>query len=426
MKKKIGFKTLGCRLNQYETDALVSQFYKQGYDVVDFHDEADAYVINTCTVTSQSDHKSRHMIRQASRRKEGALVVVTGCMVNHHKTSLEKHDHIDYLINNDRKSSVFNLVDGHFKGEIQNVKEFEPDVFGFGVADFGFHTRAMIKIQDGCDNFCSFCIVPKVRGRAASRPPKEIYDNIHKVLDAGFKEIILTGVNIGRYAYEGLDFERLVDSILSIDRDFRVRISSIEPDGFSTLFFDLFSHPKLTPHLHLCLQSGSEKILLKMRRMYTARSFVQMTESLRSKYPDFNLTTDIIVGFPGESMDDFNETAHMVRDIGFSHIHTFKYSARQGTRAARMEGYIPEEVKSERSEIIRRISLENQRRYFNSMLQKEQVLLTEKPKNGKSRGYGQHYIPIVLEENREPNQFLRVRLTGMTDTGEPEMKGSLI
>jgi threonylcarbamoyladenosine tRNA methylthiotransferase MtaB len=421
MKRKIGFKTLGCRLNQYETDALVSQFYRQGYEVVDFRDPADAYVINTCTVTSQSDHKSRNLIRQASRRKDGALVVVTGCMADHYKSKLENLDHIHYVVENDKKSSVFNLIDGHFKGEIRAPGSFEKDVFGFGIADYGFHTRAMIKIQDGCDNFCSFCIVPKVRGRAVSRPSEDILSNIKKVLEAGFKEIVLTGVNIGRYHYERLNFERLVRHILDIEGEFRIRISSIEPDGFSHQFFDLFQHPKLTPHLHLCLQSGSEKILLKMRRMYTVRGFREMVEILKSRYPDFNLTTDIIVGFPGETAADFNKTTAVVKEIGFSHVHTFKYSIRHGTKAARLDDQVSENIKNERSEIIRNISRENRIRYFTNMLQKQQILLTERTRKKESRGYGEHYIPIRMDQEDLPNRFIRVKLTGIVHDEDPEM-----
>ncbi len=413
-------------MNQFETDAIASQFYRNGYEIVDFNKKADVYVINTCTVTSQSDHKSRNAISQAIRNKEGALIVVAGCMANNHREDLEKEQHISYVVENDKKSGVFNLVDSHIKGEIVHAGSLKDDVFGYGLTKHGFHTRAMIKIQDGCDNFCSFCIVPKVRGRAVSRPSGEILQNISGAADAGFKEMVLTGVNIGRYRSDGLTFENLVEKILELPGDFRIRISSMEPDGFSERFFNLFSHPKLTPHLHLCLQSGSGKILLKMKRMYTVESFVAMTRILRNKYPDFNLTTDVIVGFPGETPEDFRETCGIVNDIGFSHIHTFKYSVRQGTKAARLDDQIPATVKNERSEIIRNMSLESRKAYFNRMLSKEQEVLIEKPKKGWSHGYGQHYIPIRLEEKMPVNSFAKVRLTGIIAGPEPEMQGVLV
>ncbi len=424
--KKVAFKTLGCRLNQFETDALASEFDRKGYKIVQFNEKADVYVINTCTVTNQSDHKSRNIIRQAERKKEDSILVVTGCMADHFKEDLENEQGINYLVQNDQKSSVVSLVEAHYNGEIISPSSFEKDKFGFGLADKGFHTRAMIKIQDGCDNFCSFCIVPRVRGRAVSRPFQNIRENISKVLDAGFKEIVLTGVNIGRYEHEGMNFEKLLEKLLEIPGDFRVRISSMEPDGFGDRFLELFAHPKLTPHLHLCLQSGSENILLKMRRMYTVKTFIGMTERLRTLYPDFNLTTDIIVGFPGESEKDFKDSCRLSKEIGFSHIHTFKYSVRDGTRAARLENQVSEKIKSTRSKIIRQISLENRMAYFQKMLGKEQLILTEKSKKESTKGYGQNYIPIILDHKHSKNEFVQTRLTGITGDKEPVIKGLVI
>jgi threonylcarbamoyladenosine tRNA methylthiotransferase MtaB len=198
--KKITFKTLGCRLNQFETDALASQFQKSGYEVVGFNSAADVVVINTCTVTDQSDQKSGQVIRQAARKHRDAMLVVTGCMVNNHREKLEQSlPNVTWFVDNEHKSSVFSLVDGHFKGEIIHPESFNPGLFGYEAAENTFHTRSWIKIQDGCDNFCTFCIIPKVRGRAISRPISEVLENIRQVVDFGFKEIVLTGVNIGRY-----------------------------------------------------------------------------------------------------------------------------------------------------------------------------------------------------------------------------------
>jgi threonylcarbamoyladenosine tRNA methylthiotransferase MtaB len=423
VSKKIAFKTLGCRLNQFETDALASEFHRNGYEVVGFNKEADVYVVNTCTVTNQSDHKSRHSISKASRKSKDSILVVTGCMADNYKNDLELQENISYVVKNDQKSSIFHLIDAHFKGEIHTSDSFEKDKFGFGIADKGFHTRSMIKIQDGCDNFCSYCIVPKVRGRAVSRPFAEIEKNIREVVNIGFKEIVLTGVNIGRYKDEGIKFENLIEKILDIPGDFRVRISSMEPDGFGDRFFDLFDHPKLTPHLHLCLQSGSEKILQNMRRMYSVKEFIQMAEKLKSKHADFNLTTDIIVGFPGETEDDFQETCRISREIEFSHIHTFKYSVRNGTKAAHMEDQVPEKIKTERSRIIRDISLKNRLAYFEKMTGKEQIVLTERPKSGIFRGYGENYIPVNIKGELKRNQFVKVKLKGIKPGDEPEMTG---
>jgi len=427
MSRKIAFKTLGCRLNQFETDSLASEFHHAGYRLVDFEDKADVYVVNTCTVTNQSDKKSRSLIQHASHRSGDALVVVTGCMVNSQKEALENQDAPAYFVENDKKTSIFPMVQSHFKGEILHPNSLDPDVFDFKPADRTFHTRSLIKIQDGCDNFCTFCIVPFVRGRAASRPFEKIRENILQVLDFGYREIVLTGVNIGRYGHNGTNFETLIEKILDIPGDFRVRISSIEPDGYGDRFIELFRHPKLMPHLHLCLQSGSDAILLKMRRMYTLSKFVSITEKFRQRHPDFNLTTDIIVGFPGETPDDFHSTCNVVREIGFSHIHTFKYSRRKGTRADRMPDQVPEKVKTERSEIIRQIGEENKRGYRSSLIGTTEHVLVEKTGQGMARGYGEHFVPISFPSGQaKKNSIYPVTIKGIKDGEDPDLSGELI
>ncbi len=426
MSRKIAFKTLGCRLNQFETDSLASEFHNAGYRLVDFEDKADVYVVNTCTVTNQSDKKSRNLINHASRRPGDALVVVTGCMVNSQKEALENRDTSTYFVENNRKTSIFPMVQAHYEGEILHPNTLDPDVFDFKPADRTFHTRSLIKIQDGCDNFCTFCIVPMVRGRAISRPFEKIQENILQVLDFGFREIVLTGVNIGRYDHEGTNFESLVEKILDIPGDFRVRISSIEPDGYGDPFIELFQHPKLMPHLHLCLQSGSDAVLLRMRRMYTLSDFRSIVDKFRNSHPDFNLTTDIIVGFPGETAADFQSTCEVVRDIGFSHIHTFKYSRRKGTRADRMPDQVPEKVKAERSEVIRQIGEENKRQYRTSLIGTTEQVLVEKTSQGMARGYGEHYVPIRFQSGQaEKNRIYPVIIKGIKDGPDPDLIGEL-
>jgi len=340
------------------------------------------------------------------------MLVVTGCMVNNHREKLEQaQPNVTWFVDNEHKSSIFSLIDGHFKGEINHPDHFDKNLFDYQPAEKTFHTRSMIKIQDGCDNYCTFCIIPKVRGRATSRPVEEILDNIKQVLGYGYKEVVLTGVNIGRYNFEGTNFEDLVEQILEIPGDFRVRISSIEPEGFGEKLFNLFAHPKLTPHLHLCLQSGSEKILLKMRRMYSLKGFIEIVQKVRSHYPDFNFTTDIIVGFPDETEEDFQQTIDVSQKIGFGHIHTFKYSVRKGTRAERMPEQVSGKEKTHRSEIIRKLAEEETRKYRTSMLGKEQVVLVEKIVDGLAQGYGENYIPIKFPANGiSTNEFVTVKL----------------
>lgn len=419
--RKVAFKTLGCRLNQFETDALVTKFHKAGYQIVTFGEEADITIINTCTVTNQSDQKSRNYINQSGRINPQGLTVVAGCMANHKKEELEKQSNVTYVVENEKKSDIFTLVDSHFKGEILHPDQLESNVFGFETVEKSLHTRTSIKIQDGCDNFCTFCIIPRVRGRALSRPASEILENVRRVVENGFKEIVITGVNISRYDHEGLKFRDILEKIIELPGDFRVRISSIEPDNFHPDFPELFQHPKLNPHLHLCLQSGSDQILLQMRRMYNVRSFMNIVDSFRNKIPDFNFTTDIIVGFPGETDEDFRKTCQLANEARFSHIHTFRYSVRNGTRAGRMEGQVPEKLKAERSEIIREISEKNEINYFSSMIGKKQRVLIENPdKNGYAAGYGEHYIPVKIKDTSlNRNSFTDVVLKNIRKTREP-------
>ncbi len=399
-------------MNQYETDALVTRFHQAGYQVVDYASPADITVINTCTVTNQSDQKSRNTISNAARKNPDGLLVVTGCMANNYKEQLEANEKITYVVDNERKSHIVSLVDAHFKGEVVHPESYSGDVFGFETVDQSLHTRTSIKVQDGCDNFCTYCIVPSVRGRAVSRPLGDILENIRRVVDNGFKEIVITGVNIGRYDFEQYTLESAIEKMVELPGDFRIRISSMEPDGFGPDFHKVFQHPKMAPHLHLCIQSGSDLILKKMRRMYTTRSFMDIVETFRKEMPDFNFTTDVIVGFPGEEEEDFAATARVVEEARFSHIHTFRYSRRKGTRADRMDDQIEERIKSERSEVIRQISEENRLDYMSSIIGKtERVLIEKVNSKGMAQGYGEHYLPIHFSTPvRTKNMFRDVLL----------------
>lgn len=427
--RRIAFKTLGCRLNQYETDALVSDFDKAGYQVVDFKEQADVVVVNTCTVTNQSDQKSRNMISQAARNNQGSVVVVTGCMANNYKEKLEGEDKITYVVENNRKGSILNLVDAHFGGELVHPKQLHADVFQFHAVDKSLHTRSAIKIQDGCDNFCTFCIIPSVRGRAISRPIPEIIKNVKDTLANGFKELVLTGVNIGRYEWEGKRFEDVVEAILNVEGDFRLRISSLEPDGFTDDFLQLFDHPKMTPHLHLCLQSGSDRVLLRMRRMYDLKQFEHTIKLFRAKYPDFNFTTDIIVGFPDESEEEFQASIDAVRRYGFGHVHTFKYSVRRGTRAERMENHISEKEKNARSARLREASEDSRETFLQSFIGKTETVLIEGiDGRGVANGYGEHYVPVRFKaKGLSKNTFHKVKLLQVEGRGENAfVRGELI
>jgi threonylcarbamoyladenosine tRNA methylthiotransferase MtaB len=449
--KKIAFQTLGCKLNQFETDSLASEFKKQGYTLVDFNEKADIYVINTCTVTNKADRKSRNIINRALKmhgaetgiqfsevetktiespgfreqsnlQDKAGLVVVTGCYVNSHREALEA-DGRTFVVPNEEKRHLFSLVDAHSKGEIYHPQS--SDLFEYSIADPIYHTRAMVKIQDGCDNFCTFCIIPFVRGTAQSRPKEAILQNINESLDAGYKEIVLTGVNMGRYSQTETDFTALVKAILEIPREFRLRISSLEPEGLGTDFIQLLKHPKMMPHLHLCLQSGSERVLLNMRRQYTAKEYMNFVHKVRKEIPDFNFTTDIIVGFPGETEEDHQESMQRSKDAGFGHIHTFPYSRRAGTRADRMPNQVSTHSKKERVEDILALSAELKQQYRESFVGRKQNLLVEKVVENKKEkgeffelhGLGEHYLPIRVKipalrpAEDYKNQLFLVKLT---------------
>lgn len=416
---RITFKTLGCRVNLYETDALSSRFKNAGYELVDFKDEADVYVVNTCTVTNQSDQKCRQTLHQIRNKHPQALVVATGCMVNHRKQELIDSQLVDYAIDNEHKYAIFDIIDGHFKDLDIKPDNFEKDLFSYKAASDTFHTRSLIKIHDGCNNFCTYCIIPSVRGRAESRSDKDICENIKEVIRYGFKEIVLTGVNMGRYKYNDTDFETLIRRILDIEGDFRVRISSIEPDNFSDSFVELFNNEKLAPHMHICLQSGSDNVLRQMHRHYSIDEFASMCKKIRDVVPDFNITTDLIVGFPGETEQDFEESMNVCKQLAFSHIHTFKYSIRTGTKAAMMPNQIPEKIKNERSAAIRQISAENKISYFKQMIGKKQRMLIERFNNGVALGYGENYIPLRLKScNCEKNTFVDVVVKSIINKGD--------
>jgi threonylcarbamoyladenosine tRNA methylthiotransferase MtaB len=304
-------------------------------------------------------------------------------------------------------------VEAHLSGEFNGVENYKGDVFGFLPAKETFHTRSIVKIQDGCNNFCSYCIVPYVRRRAVSRPVEDILQNIKTELAFGFKEIVLTGVNISKYNSDGVGFEDLIKKILEIDGDFRLRIASIEPDDFSDGFVELFRNPKLAPHIHLCLQSGSNAVLKRMHRHYTREDFMGIVDKFRAIVPNFNVTTDIIVGLPGETDEDFADTLEVAKKICFGHIHAFKYSRRSGTLADKMDNQTDEKIKNQRSKILRDLSEKLSAEYLQSFVGKRQTLLTETIENdGFIYGYGENYVRIKMKmfDGVKANEFYSVKI----------------
>lgn len=451
--RRVAFATLGCKLNQFETDSIATRFRSAGYRIVDFDAPADVYIVNSCTVTNRADRKSRNLLYRAGRRArrgatlasvatgdEGAaiaadsprLVVLTGCYVEGHRNDLED-DESTWFVGNDHKQSIPDLVEAHFAGEAIHPT---GSVFDFPVPERIFRTRTAVKVQDGCDNHCTFCIIPSVRGRAVSRPSGDVVAAVGEAIDAGAREIVLTGVNMSRYQDDGVDFTALVERVLAIDGDWRLRVSSLEPDRLTDRFIALFDHPRMAPHLHLCLQSASERILLAMRRQYRFDEYRTLALELRERDPLFNLTTDIIVGFPTETEAEFDESLRAVETLSFGHVHTFPYSIRHGTRAERMDGHLSARVKTDRGARIREAAAAAKRRYRERLVGRTERVLVEQAEqvDGTVRvsGLGGHYVPVEatcpsagVPAQRYENTYVDVRLEALGEGEDPVLAGKL-
>lgn len=434
MALRISFDTLGCRLNQYESEALATQFQAAGYTIVAPSEPADIRVINTCTVTNRAERKSRAHTYRALRSaavvdREAALVVVTGCSVSgplRHgdpdTDSAEDAGHRVIYVDNDRKAALPAIVSAALTRTADNIT-ISVGRFDYTPPARLFRTRATLKIQDGCDNRCSYCIIPAVRGPAVSRPSQDVVSEAHALLAAGARELVLTGVNISRYHHAGVHFADLVQRLLQIDRLWRLRISSIEPDRETEKLVELSTHPRMARHLHLCLQSASDSVLHAMRRGYRYADFERSVAALRSGDPHFNITTDLIVGFPGETDADAAASLEAVDRLGFGHVHTFPFSPRHGTRAAKLSDQVDEQTVADRARQVRAAAERAQQTYRDSLVGLEQQVLIERTDGTHTwhaHGLGEHYVPIAVRGNGTPpavNEFVTVRITGVDDHG---------
>jgi threonylcarbamoyladenosine tRNA methylthiotransferase MtaB len=422
-RPRVAFETLGCKLNQYETDALAAEFVALGWRVVETAGPAEAYVVNTCTVTDKADRKSRSTLKRVALGRRRPVVVVTGCFSESGREELEGRGDITYVVPNARKNQIPALVDSLRLGEAAAPAVPEADRFGFRHGGSHVHTRASLKIQDGCDNFCSFCIIPSVRGRALSRPAGEVLAEARRLVAAGRRELVLTGVNLGRWSHGGASFADLVEAILDLEGDFRVRITSLEPDGLGERFSALLRHPKLCPHLHLCLQSASPRVLLSMRREYNLEQYADLVATLRAHRPDLNLTTDLLVGFPGEDAADFERTLNSVERFGLSFAHVFPYSRRQGTRAERMPGQVSEAEKLRRSRLLRSVVDNRRRNIMTALLGTNRTVLVETQGSARTgpellRGLTEDYYPVRFNGLAAWNTFCPVTLTAVVRAGD--------
>ena len=414
MKEVVKFITLGCKVNQYETNAMTQKFIEEGYKIIEENNEdiiPDICIINTCTVTNMSDRKSRHMLRKMKEKNRDTIVVAVGCYAQVAKQELSKIEEIDLVLGNNEKVEIVKYVE-EFLEQRQKKVETEDVMQSrkfseFGDITFSEKTRAVIKVQDGCDRFCSYCIIPYARGRVRSRKPESIISEITKIAKSGIKEIVITGIHIASY---GKDFKEdyqlidLLEEINEIEGIQRIRLGSIEPllitDEFVTRLKKL---EKICHHFHLSLQSGCDETLKRMNRRYTTEQFEKIVKILRNAYEDVNLTTDIIVGFPGETEEEFSKTFEFLKRVKFYKMHVFKYSPRKGTKAAVMENQVSGNIKEERSKRLIELSNKNEIEYNNKYIGKEVEVLFEEKKDGIYKGHTQNYIMIHCntDENLE-------------------------
>ena len=438
---KIAFHTLGCKVNQYETEAMKEQFLERGWTVVEETEEADCYIINTCTVTNLADRKSRQFIRRAKKVSPNAVVAVTGCYSQVKPEELWDMPEVDVLTGNGDKPHLIDLVENCLKDRhrIRKVLEYGElkDYTDRGIIlSMEGRTRAYIKIEEGCNRFCAYCLIPFARGKVRSRDPEEIVEEARALIEKGFKEIVLTGINTALYGTEegfkekyGVKedgIESIIRRIDSLPGDFRIRLSSLEPTVVNAEYVGrLMKYPKLCPHLHLSIQSGSDKIIKAMNRHYSRQDYLDIVKVLREYDPGYGITTDIIVGFPGETEEDFEDSLRMVDEAGFLKVHVFKYSKRKGTKAESMKDQVRGEVKNLRSDRLMEAGEKAAGEFFKKERGKlRTVLFEEVLKNGLVTGYTENYIRVYADafENLL-NEFVKVRLEEAYEDG---MKGTVI
>ena len=409
----------GCKVNQYETNAMIQKFIENNYEIVDFEEKADIYIINTCTVTNMSDRKSRQMLRRVKKSNPNSILVVVGCYVQVGKQELEKIDDIDIILGNNEKNNIVEYVEKYKENrekitDVMQQKEFVD----FGSVTYTNKTRATIKIQDGCDRFCTYCIVPFARGRVRSRHLNNIIEEVQKIAKRGIQEIIVTGIHIASY---GKDFNYKVtlidvlEEINKVDGIKRIRIGSLEPTIMNKEFLDRLSKlDKVCNHFHLSLQSGCTSVLKRMNRKYTANEFKESVNLLRKYYPNAMLTADVIVGFPGETEEEFEETYKFLKEIKFYRMHIFKYSQRNGTKAAIMPNQIDGNIKEERSNKLIKLSDEIQNDYNKEYIRKEVEVLFEERENEYIKGHTNNFIVVKVKEKQNiENKILKVEITGI-------------
>lgn len=421
--RKAALHNLGCKVNAYETEAMQELLEQAGYQIVPFEEQADVYIINTCTVTNVADRKSRQMIHRARKKNPGAVIVAAGCYVQTKDTAGLDAD-IDIVIGNNKKKEIARVLEDYFREKGAGAKKIERVDIGhtseyedLTVSHTAGHTRVFLKVQDGCNQFCSYCIIPYARGRVRSRSREEVVAEVRRLAERGYKEVVLTGIHLSSYGTDiGDDLLSLILSVHQVEGICRIRLGSLEPGIITEEFARTLSEcPKFCPHFHLSLQSGCDATLKRMNRRYDTAQYEEKCQILRKYFQDPALTTDVIVGFPGETEKEFEASRAFVDRINFYETHIFKYSRREGTRAAVMDGQVPDSVKTQRSALLLELGQKKQREYEEKLLgTAREVLMEESVVIGGETwqvGHTKEYVKIGRKTEEDlSNQLVNVEI----------------
>jgi threonylcarbamoyladenosine tRNA methylthiotransferase MtaB len=408
---RVALDTIGCKLNQAEIQLLARQFAGAGYRLVAADDEAEVYILNTCTITHVADRRCRQRLRLARRRNPGGVVVAIGCYAERASSELEQVEGVDLVLNNSQKSDLVRRLEE--SGYLNHPGHSQGDLT---IADF--RTRAFIKVHEGCNSSCAYCIVPVVRGRERSIPADQVVGEVKGRVAEGYKEVVLTGTKIGLYKYDGVNLAGLLQRLLTETGIERLRLSSLKPREIPPELIGLWCDKRLCRHFHLALQSGSDAVLRRMKRGYTTSGYQRAVALIREMMPEAAITTDIIVGFPGETEAEFNDSYELCRQLGFARIHVFPYSPRSGTQAAGMPERVGDEVKRERSHKMLALAQESARSFREGFLGKTMSVLWEKQADGAWSGLTDNYIRVYTSSSQDlTNKLLPVRLVEIKSDG---------
>ncbi|MGB7606029.1 MAG: tRNA (N(6)-L-threonylcarbamoyladenosine(37)-C(2))-methylthiotransferase MtaB [Lutisporaceae bacterium] len=424
--KKVAFYTLGCKVNQYETEAMIEAFETAGYETVEYEEYADVYIINTCTVTNMGERKSKQIIRRALDNNHDAFIAVVGCYSQIAPDKVIEIPGVKLVVGTKERVRIVELVEYamdkeekiNMVSDIMEVREFEE----MSIRNYKSRTRAFLKIQEGCDQYCSYCIIPYARGHIRSRKPESIIEEVKILAQNGFKEIVITGIHVASYGRDlgGTSLIDIIERVHQVDGIERIRMSSVEPKTLNEEFITRLSKlPKICRHFHLSLQSGCNETLKRMNRKYTTEEYLLVVKHIRETFIDVAITTDLIVGFPGETVEEFKRTVDFVKEIGFSSIHVFKFSPREGTPAAKYIEQVAAREKDRRSRIITEIARESEAAFYNKFLNKKMDVLFE-PKMRESdnsyEGHTDNYIRVIAQSNEDiKGKIISVKLISVKD-----------